>query len=59
MKPLVRNAYEAKMPSYYIEDENELTNIPQDAPAGTIAECNASGGFKVFMKNEAFEWNEL
>ena len=24
MKPLVRNAYEAKMPSYYIEDENEL-----------------------------------
>ena len=47
------------MPSYYIEDESELTNIPQDAPAGTIAECNASGGFKVFMKNEAGEWNEL
>lgn len=59
MKPLVRNAYEAKMPSYYIEDENELNNIPINAPAGTIVECNASSGFKVFMKNEAGNWNEL
>ena len=59
MRILVRNAYEAKMPSYYIEDESELTNIPSNAPAGTIAECNANDGFKVYMKNEAGDWNEL
>lgn len=59
MKTLVRNAYEAKMPSYYIEDASELDNIPANAPAGTIAECNADDGFAVYMKNEAGEWNEL
>ena len=59
MKPIVRNAYEAKMPSYYIEDESELSDIPNGAPAGTIAECNDVSGFKVYMKTENGTWNEL
>ena len=60
MKPLVRDAYEAKMPSYYVESVGELSTIPPNAPAGTIAECNSStDGFKVYMKTEAGAWNEL
>lgn len=59
MKPLVRNAYEAKMPSYYIESASELDDIPVDAPSGTIAECNSSNGFTVYMKMENGTWNEL
>lgn len=59
MKPIVRNVYEAKMPSYYIEDELELSDIPNSAPAGTIAECNDTSGFKVYMKTENGTWNEL
>ena len=47
------------IPTYYIEDETELTSIPADAPPGTIVECNASTGFKMFMKNSAGEFNEL
>jgi hypothetical protein len=46
-------------PKYYVESEEELANIPANAPASTIAECNASDGFKVYMKNEAGEWNQL
>lgn len=44
---------------YYIESEEELADIPINAPAGTIAECNASDGFTAYMKNEAGEWNQL
>ena len=34
---------------YYIEDTSELANIPQNAPAGTIVQCNANDGFKILM----------
>lgn len=53
------NTYDTNIPTYYIEDENELTSIPANAPVGTIVECNASTGFKMFMKNSAGEFNEL
>ena len=51
--------YDSPIPTYYIEDENDLTNIPAEAPAGTIVECNASGGFKLFMKDSQGNFNEL
>ena len=47
------------MPEYYIESAEELANIPENAPAGTIVLCNASDGLAVYMKNEAGEFNEL
>lgn len=60
MKLLMQgNTFDAPIPVYYIEDETELTDIPANAPAGTIVECNASTGFKLFMRNEAGEFNEL
>ncbi len=46
-------------PEYYIESYEELVNIPENAPAGTIAQCNSDDGFKVYMKNEAGDWNQL
>lgn len=46
-------------PDYYIESASELDNIPANAPSGTIVLCNASAGFKVYMKTEAGTWNEL
>lgn len=59
MKILVRNSYDKEFPSYYIEDEAELANIPENAPSGTIIECNATSGFKVFMKHSSGVFNEL
>jgi hypothetical protein len=46
-------------PEYYIESEAELAEIPENAPASTIAQCNSDDGFKVYMKNEAGDWNQL
>jgi hypothetical protein len=55
MKLLTKNG----MPEYYIESATELADIPDNAPAGTIVQCNASDGFTVYMKNEAGDFNEL
>jgi hypothetical protein len=52
-------AYDTPIKTYYVESEAELTDIPAEAPAGTIVEVNASTGFKVFMKNSQGEFNEL
>ena len=58
-KILDGNVYDTNIPTYYIEDETELSSIPSDVPAGTIVECNASGGFKLFMKDSQGNFNEL
>jgi hypothetical protein len=55
MRILTKNG----MPEYYIESESELSSIPVDAPAGTIVQCNESNDFKVYMKQENGEFNEL
>ena len=53
------NTYNTPVPTYYIESSGELANIPSEAPAGTIAECNASGGFSIYMKNTSGDWNAI
>ena len=53
------NVFDTPIPVYYIEDATELTDIPAEAPAGTIVECNASDGFTLYMKNSLGEFNEL
>lgn len=53
------NTYNIPLQTYYIEDESELLNIPENAPAGTLVECNGTDEFKVFMKNTEGVFNEL
>ena len=55
MKPIITNSY----PEYYIETIEELENIPQNAPSGTVAIMNGSDGLKVFMKTDSGSWNQL
>lgn len=51
--------YDTPIKTYYVESEAELTDIPDEAPAGTIVEVNAATGFKVFMKDSQGNFNEL
>lgn len=53
------NTFNVPIQTYYIESSGELANIPSEAPAGTIAECNASSGFSIYMKNTSGNWNAL
>ena len=53
------NVYDFPVPTFYVESVDELANIPEEAPAGTIVEVNAASGFKVFMKNSQGTFNEL
>jgi len=42
-----------------VESDSEISQIPSDAPAGTIVEVNESGNFHVKMKMSSGEWNIL
>lgn len=53
------NTYNVSIPTYYVESSSELSTIPSDAPAGTIAEVNDSNGFGIYMKNTSGDWNAL
>lgn len=58
-KMLDGNVYNISIPTYYVESDDEIANIPANAPAGTIVEVNESGNFHVKMKMEDGNWNEL
>lgn len=53
------NVYDTPIPTYYVESESELSNIPSEAPGGTLVQVNATTGFKVFMKMDDGTFNEL
>lgn len=53
------NAYNVPVPTYYVESESEIADIPASAPPGTIVEINSSEGFKIKMKTSTGTWNEL
>ena len=53
------NTYNIPLQTYYIESEEELLSIPDNAPAGTLVECNATNGFSVYMKNTEGVFNKL
>lgn len=46
-------------PQYYIESVEELDDIPENAPPGTVTIINSSDGLKVYMKTESGSWNQL
>ena len=53
------NTYNISVPTYYVESDAEIAQIPTNEPAGTIVEVNESGNFHVKMKMENGQWNEL
>lgn len=53
------NAYNVPVPTFYVESEAEIADIPENVPAGTLVEVNDPAEFKVFMKMENQTWNEL
>lgn len=53
------NTYNIPLQTYYVESDSEISQIPSDAPAGTIVEVNESGNFHVKMKMSSGEWNTL
>ena len=55
MKPIIKNSY----PEYYIETIEDLENIPENAPSGTITIMNGSDGLKVYMKTDSGSWNQI
>ncbi len=58
-KMLDGSFYNMQVPTYYAEDESELSDIPANAPAGTLVEINEEGNFHVVMKMQNGTWNEL
>lgn len=53
------NTYNVPLKTFYVESDAELSDIPTNTPAGTIAEVNESGNFHVVMKMSDGTWNEL
>lgn len=44
-------------PQYYAESVEELQDIPENAPAGTVAIINTEDGVYQYMKTSDGEWN--
>ncbi len=53
------NSYDINLQVFYIENENELNDIPKNSTPGTVVMLNSVNGLKVFMKNEAGNFNEV
>lgn len=54
------NYFNVPVKVYYIEDATDTSNLPDDAPAGSIALANDStNGFAVLMKDSTDTWNTV
>ena len=53
------NAYNVPLNKYYVESNDELNDIPESSPPGTIVEVNEKNNFHVVMKMSDGSWNEL
>ena len=53
------NSYDINLQEFYIENEDELNNVPNNSTPGTVVILNSVNGLKVFMKNEAENFNEV
>ena len=45
--------------TWYCESTSELADIPESAPAGSIAQVLTSSGLTIKMKNSAGSWIDL
>lgn len=53
------SSYNVPIPTYYVESDAEIADIPANAPAGTMVEVNETGNFHVKMKRSDGTWNSL
>lgn len=53
------HTYNVQVPTYYVESDTEIDQIPDNAPAGTIVEVNELNNFHIKMKMENGTWNSL
>lgn len=54
------NYFNVPVKVYYTEDASDTSNLPDDAPVGSIALANDStNGFTVLMKDSNDSWNEV
>ena len=44
-------------PQYYVESVEELDDIPENTPAGTVAIVNTENGVYKYMKTSSGTWN--
>lgn len=44
-------------PQYYVESVEELADIPENAPASTVAIVNTEDGIYKYMKTSSGTWN--
>ena len=44
-------------PQYYVESVEELDNVPENAPAGTVAIVNTEDCVYKYMKTSSGTWN--
>ena len=51
------NYYNVPIKVFYIESDQETSDIPETAPAGSIAFVNEENNFHCLMKNMAGNWN--
>lgn len=58
-KILDGNTYNVNLPTYYVESDDEIANIPANVEAGAIVEVNEPGNFHVKMKLSDGTWNDL
>lgn len=57
IEPKKSNYYSAE--TWYCESDAELTEIPESAPPGSIAEILTENGLTIKMKNSSGEWIEI
>lgn len=53
------NQYNVPVPVWYVESDDDLANIPDTEPAGTVAEVNETGNFHFSVKQVAGTWNNI
>ena len=53
------NQYNVPTKVYYIESDLEVSDIPSDALAGSIAIVNEANNFHVLMKDSSDNWNTI
>jgi len=53
------HSYYVPTETWYCESEEELAEIHESAPVGSIAEILTNNGLKVKMKNTQGEWIDI
>lgn len=55
----INDAYDTAIPQYYCESEEEINEIPENAPAGSTLLLLTDSGLIVKMKHSSGKWIEI